>query len=132
MTETVQSVGSASDRQSSIREYVFSEDSKSSSKTISCRLLVVYRLINSVWVMTVTPAVTNVLLCTQLIAATARLLVAACKGVDVTPDKIARKYPEVSSNISTSRLNLTTTTSVISFHFRGCNAFGSMSFPSES
>ncbi len=55
----------------------------------------VYRLVSSIWVMTVTPAVTNVLLCTQLIAATARLLVAACKGVDVTPDKIARKYPEV-------------------------------------
>ena len=65
------------------------------NKNAFCRLLVVYRLINSVWVMTVTPAVTNVLLCAQLISATARLLVTACKGVDVTPDKIARKYPEV-------------------------------------
>ena len=49
--------------------------------------------------MTVTPARTNVLLCSQLIAATSRLLVTACKGVEVTPDKIARKYPEVSVEI---------------------------------
>jgi hypothetical protein len=38
-----------------------------------CRLLVIYRLVNGIWVMTVTPVVVNVLKCTRIIAATTRL-----------------------------------------------------------
>ena len=55
----------------------------------------VYRLVNTVWVITVSPATANVLLCSHIISATIRLLIAASKGIDVTPDKLARSYPEV-------------------------------------
>ena len=51
---------------------------------------------NTVWVITVSPATANVLLCSHIISATIRLLIAASKGIDVTPDKLARSYPEVS------------------------------------
>ena len=54
-----------------------------------------YRLVSAIWVMTVAPANANVLLCYQLVDSNTKLLVAAAKGVDITPDKIARRYPEV-------------------------------------
>ena len=55
----------------------------------------VYRLVNSVYVMTVAAAHTNVFYTLQLVEGAVRVLVAACKGVDVTPDKVTRRYPEV-------------------------------------
>ena len=54
-----------------------------------------YRLVSAIWVMTVAPANANVLLCYQLVESNTKLLVAAAKGMDITPDKIARRYPEV-------------------------------------
>lgn len=62
-----------------------------------CRFLVVYRLVNTVWVIIVAPASSNVVLCSHVITATIRVLIAASKGTDVTPDKLARSYPEVHS-----------------------------------
>lgn len=59
------------------------------------RLLVNYRLVNAIWIMTVSPVTANALLCVQLINAVMRILVVASKGSDVTPDKLARRYPEV-------------------------------------
>ena len=61
----------------------------------ACRYRVVYRLVNSVYVMTVAAAHTNVFYTLQLVEGAVRVLVAACKGVDVTPDKVTRRYPEV-------------------------------------
>lgn len=61
----------------------------------ACRYRVVYRLVNGVYVMTVAAAHTNVFYMLQLVEGAVRVLVAACKGVDVTPDKVTRRYPEV-------------------------------------
>jgi hypothetical protein len=60
---------------------------------------VVYRLVNTVYVLGITSADmdddTNVFECAGTVNQAVSVLVAACKGVDVTPDKISRKYTEV-------------------------------------
>ncbi|KAK9845801.1 hypothetical protein WJX81_002731 [Elliptochloris bilobata] len=59
------------------------------------RLRVVYRLVGGVLLMGVVRAGACVLRLLRLLDAVTRLLVAAARTVDVTPDKLARRYPEV-------------------------------------
>lgn len=60
---------------------------------------VVYRLVNTVYVLGITSADldddTNIFECAGTVNQAVSVLVAACKGVDVTADKISRKYTEV-------------------------------------
>lgn len=60
---------------------------------------VVYRLVNSIYVLGITSADldddTNVYECVGIVNQAVNVLVAACKGVDVTSEKISRKYTEV-------------------------------------
>ena len=59
------------------------------------RLRVVYRLVGGVLLMGVLRRGGCVLRLLRLLDAATRLLVAAARTVDVTPDKLARRYPEV-------------------------------------
>ncbi|KAK9811542.1 hypothetical protein WJX72_005642 [[Myrmecia] bisecta] len=61
----------------------------------SGRLRVVYRLVNTVYVMAVAAPAANVFFCMQVVEAVTRMLVMASKGVEVTPDKVTKRYPEV-------------------------------------
>lgn len=56
-----------------------------------------YRLVNAVYAMVVAPPRANVFLCMQLLDAVAKVLVGVAKGVDVTPDKVVKRYTEVSA-----------------------------------
>jgi hypothetical protein len=62
---------------------------------IQGRYAVTYRLVSGVYAMTVAPPGTNVFLCMQLLDAAAKVLVGVCRGVDVTPDKLSKRYTEV-------------------------------------
>eukprot|EP00850_Spirogloea_muscicola_P012012 SM000076S21833 [mRNA] locus=s76:412134:416737:- [translate_table: standard] len=61
---------------------------------------VVYRLVNSVYVLGITSAderdiFNNVFDCAATVNRAVAILVSTCRGVDVTAEKLARKYPEV-------------------------------------
>ncbi|CAM6102156.1 unnamed protein product [Calypogeia fissa] len=60
---------------------------------------VVYRLVNSIYVLGITTAdqdvSSNVFECASTVNQAVSVLVAACKGIDVTSDKVLRKYTEV-------------------------------------
>eukprot|EP00249_Psilotum_nudum_P003491 c16903_g1_i2 orf=220-2154(-) len=61
---------------------------------------VIYRLVNSIYVLGITSLdhddlVSNVFECTSIVNQAVSVLVAACKGVDVTTDKLYRKYTEI-------------------------------------
>lgn len=61
---------------------------------------IVYRLVNSIYVLGITSAdqdvnVNNVFECTGIVNQAVSVVVAACRGVDVTPDKLHRKYTEI-------------------------------------
>jgi hypothetical protein len=56
---------------------------------------VVYRLVGGVYLMLVAAPHSNVLWLLELVSACVRILIAVSRGVEVTPDKLARRYPEV-------------------------------------
>lgn len=60
---------------------------------------IVYRLVNSIYVLGITTAdqddTVNVFECTGIVNQAVSVVVAACRGVDVTPDKLHRKYTEI-------------------------------------
>jgi len=61
---------------------------------------VIYRLVNTVYVLGITSADlddvdSNIFACACMVNQAVSVVVAACKGVDVTPDKLSRKYTEV-------------------------------------
>lgn len=61
---------------------------------------VFYRLVNSIYVLGITSTdqddtVTNFFECTGMVNQAVSVLVTACKGVDVTADKLHRKYSEI-------------------------------------
>ncbi|KMZ66570.1 hypothetical protein ZOSMA_294G00220 [Zostera marina] len=64
---------------------------------VESQYLVVYRLVNGVYVLGITTADHrhNVFDCINTVNQAVNVIVAACRGVDVTPEKIHRKYPEV-------------------------------------
>jgi len=59
------------------------------------RFRVVYRLANQVYVMGVAPAHGNVLFAARVVNAATHHLVAVNRGIGVTPDRVANRFPEV-------------------------------------
>ncbi|WOK92671.1 hypothetical protein Cni_G01362 [Canna indica] len=64
---------------------------------VESKYRVVYRLVNSVYVLGITTADhnSNIFECINTVNQAVNVVVAACRGVDVTPEKLHRKYPEV-------------------------------------
>ncbi|KAL5973994.1 hypothetical protein ACLOJK_030654 [Asimina triloba] len=63
---------------------------------LESRYRVVYRLVNSIYVLAITTAdLSNVFECIEAINQAVAVVVAACRGVDVTPEKLHRKYAEI-------------------------------------
>ncbi|KAL6184014.1 hypothetical protein ACLB2K_045421 [Fragaria x ananassa] len=66
---------------------------------VESRYRVVYRLVNSIYVLGITTAdhdnSINVFECIHIVNQAVSVVVTACRGVDVTPEKLARKYAEV-------------------------------------
>ncbi|XP_024520079.1 uncharacterized protein LOC112342462 isoform X1 [Selaginella moellendorffii] len=61
---------------------------------------VVYRLVNTVYVLGITSAhqddsANNIFECANVVNQTVSVLVAACKGIDVNTDRVIRKYTEI-------------------------------------
>ncbi|CAK9169423.1 unnamed protein product [Ilex paraguariensis] len=64
------------------------------------RYRVVYRLVNSIYVLGITTVddndnVNNVFECISIVNQAVSVVVTACRGVDVTPEKLGRKYAEI-------------------------------------
>ncbi|CAN6725180.1 unnamed protein product [Malus baccata var. baccata] len=66
---------------------------------VESRYRVVYRLVNSIYVLGVTTAdhdnSINVFECIHIVNQAVSVIVTACRGVDVTPEKLSRKYAEI-------------------------------------
>ncbi|XP_062163834.1 uncharacterized protein LOC133870676 [Alnus glutinosa] len=66
---------------------------------VESRYRVVYRLVNSIYVLGITTAedtaVVNVFECIHMVNQAVSVVVTACRGVDVTPEKLGRKYAEI-------------------------------------
>ncbi|XVF34219.1 hypothetical protein REPUB_Repub18cG0040300 [Reevesia pubescens] len=66
---------------------------------VESKYRVVYRLVNSIYVLGITTAdhdnSINVFECIHIVNQAVSVIVTACRGVDVTPEKLARKYAEV-------------------------------------
>ncbi|KAK2977656.1 hypothetical protein RJ640_015653 [Escallonia rubra] len=66
---------------------------------LESRYRVVYRLVNSIYVLGITTAdddcVNNVFECISIVNQAVSVIVTACRGVDVTPEKLSRKYAEI-------------------------------------
>ncbi|KAL4317980.1 hypothetical protein GQ457_18G005000 [Hibiscus cannabinus] len=66
---------------------------------VESKYRVVYRLVNSIYVLGITTAdhnnSINVFECINIVNQAVSVIVTACRGVDVTPEKLARKYAEV-------------------------------------
>ena len=63
--------------------------------TLLGRYRVVYRLVNTVYVMAVASAAANVFSLMKLVDAMTWAATVASRGVEVTPEKLSRRYPEV-------------------------------------
>ncbi|XP_073141660.1 uncharacterized protein [Henckelia pumila] len=65
---------------------------------VESRYRVVYRLVNSIYVLAVTTiddSNNNVFDCINIVNQAVSVVVTACRGVDVTPEKLGKKYAEV-------------------------------------
>lgn len=69
---------------------------------VESKYRVVYRLVNSIYVLAITtvdlhgsPVINNVFECITVVNQAVSVIVAACRGVDVTPEKLHKKYAEV-------------------------------------
>ncbi|PON75959.1 Muniscin C-terminal [Parasponia andersonii] len=66
---------------------------------VESRYRVVYRLVNSIYVLGITTAdhdnSINVFECIHVVNQAVSVIVTACRGVDVTPEKLGRKYTEI-------------------------------------
>ncbi|CAA0833181.1 Unknown protein [Striga hermonthica] len=65
---------------------------------VESRYRVVYRLVNSIYVLAVTTiddSNNNVFECINVVNQAVSVIVTACRGVDVTPEKLGKKYAEV-------------------------------------
>ena len=62
------------------------------------RYRVVYRLVNSIYVLGVTTiddSHNDLFECIHIVNQSVSVIVTACRGVDVTPEKLGKKYAEV-------------------------------------
>lgn len=66
-----------------------------SCAVMSCRYAVVYRLLHGVLVIVVSRSHANVFSNLNLVAAISRLLVAELKSVEITPERVIKKYAQV-------------------------------------
>lgn len=80
----------------------------------ACRHRVVYRLVGGVYLMVVAAVQGNVLWLLNLLDACVRVLIGIAKSVEVTPDKLARRYPEVCSVLWPARHIILFTAALIS------------------
>lgn len=66
---------------------------------VESRYRVVYRLVNGIYILGVTIAdgdnSVNVFECINIVNQAVSVIVTACRGVDVTPEKLSRKYAEI-------------------------------------
>ncbi|CAL0307022.1 unnamed protein product [Lupinus luteus] len=66
---------------------------------VESRYRVIYRLVNSIYVLGITVAdhdnSVNVFECIHIVNQAVSVVVTACRGVDVTPEKLSRKYAEI-------------------------------------
>ncbi|KAK6136973.1 LOW QUALITY PROTEIN: hypothetical protein DH2020_029284 [Rehmannia glutinosa] len=65
---------------------------------VESRYRVVYRLVNAIYVLAVTTiddSNNNVFECINIVNQAVSVLVTACRGVDVTPEKLGKKYAEI-------------------------------------
>ncbi|KAK6942048.1 Muniscin C-terminal [Dillenia turbinata] len=66
---------------------------------VESRYRVVYRLVNGIYVLGITTvdndSVNNVFECISIVNQAVSVIVTACRGVDVTPEKLHRKYAEI-------------------------------------
>lgn len=65
---------------------------------VESRYRVVYRLVNSIYVLAVTmidDSNNNVFECINIVNQAVSVVVTACRGVDVTPEKLGKKYAEI-------------------------------------
>ncbi|XP_078433877.1 muniscin carboxy-terminal mu-like domain protein [Wolffia australiana] len=69
---------------------------------VESKYRVVYRLVNGIYVLGITTAdreshgrANNIFECINTVNQAVSILVAACRGVDVTPEKLNRRYPEI-------------------------------------
>ncbi|KAL0428318.1 UNVERIFIED_CONTAM: hypothetical protein Slati_3006600 [Sesamum latifolium] len=65
---------------------------------VESRYRVVYRLVNSIYVLAVTvieDSNNNVFECIHIVNQAVSVVVTACRGVDVTPEKLGKKYAEI-------------------------------------
>ncbi|KAL3841040.1 hypothetical protein ACJIZ3_025631 [Penstemon smallii] len=65
---------------------------------VESRYRVVYRLVNSIYVLAVTTiddSNNNVFECINVVNQAVSVVVTACRGVDVTPEKLGKKYAEI-------------------------------------
>jgi hypothetical protein len=66
---------------------------------VPCRYAVVYRLLHGVLVIVVSRSHANVFANLNLVAAVSRLLVAELKSVEITPERLVKKYAQVSCGV---------------------------------
>ncbi|KAL2464378.1 hypothetical protein Fot_52334 [Forsythia ovata] len=65
---------------------------------VESRYRVVYRLVNSIYVLAITTiddSNNNVFECINIVNQSVSVIVTACRGVDVTPEKLSKKYVEI-------------------------------------
>jgi hypothetical protein len=66
---------------------------------VESRYRIIYRLVNSIYVLGITTVdddcMNNVFECISIVNQAVSVVVTACRGVDVTPEKLSRKYTEV-------------------------------------
>ncbi|CAN4109089.1 unnamed protein product [Withania somnifera] len=80
-----------------------SSPSDSSMSLVESKYRIVYRLVNSIYVVAITTAddtdkdmvVNNVFQCISIVNQAVSVVVTACRGVDVTPEKLGKKYAEI-------------------------------------
>jgi hypothetical protein len=61
------------------------------------RYLITYRMVHSILVMLISEPTANAFVCLRLLDASGKVLVGACKGVDVTPERLSKRYADVHS-----------------------------------
>lgn len=59
------------------------------------RYLVTYRLVNSILLLIISEASTNAFLCLRTLDAATKILVGACKSIEVTAERLSKRYADV-------------------------------------
>ncbi|KAJ3693392.1 hypothetical protein LUZ60_008872 [Juncus effusus] len=101
LAQSHRSSGASDDLDSSLGDDPLAASSGQVIVGVESKYRVIYRLVNSIYVLGVTTAddqsraATNSFDCINTVNQAVSVVVSACRGVDVTPDKLYKKYPEV-------------------------------------